>query len=187
MKINDLFLNEMENMQIKKNNSFEFFNGKSNITKKEDDSKILLMTKINNKPKIINFKMNNNPKVKNQQQTQNPTNTTTTSILAKDKVLALFPCEGHMAIFDEIENIIKIFQMQFNKTPKDEIISVLNSTSFNVEQAYYDLATGHKNFSFSNAEDYIIKHMKNCVEYQKLVELKGINNVIKREQYLLNK
>ena len=26
--------------------------------------------------------------------------------------------------------------------------------------------------------------MKNCIEYQKLVELKGINNVIKREQYL---
>ena len=92
-----------------------------------------------------------------------------------------------MAIFDDIENIIKLFQKEFNQTPKDEILSVLNSTSFNVEQAYYDLSTGHKNFSFTNAEDYIIKHMKNCSEYQKLLELKGINNVIKREQYLLTK
>jgi hypothetical protein len=187
MKINDLFLTEMENMQIKKNNSFEFFNGKSNITKKEDDSKILLLTKINNKPKNINIKMNNNPKVKSQPQNQNPINSTNASTLAKDNILALFPSEGHMAIFDEIESIIKIFQMQFNKIPRDEILSVLNSTSFNIEQAYYDLYKGHKNFSFSSAEDYIIKHMKNCVEYQNLIELKGINNVIKREQYLLNK
>lgn len=187
MKINDLFLTEMENMQLKKNNSFEFFNGKSNITKKEDDSKILLLTKINNKPKNINIKMNNNPKVKSQPQNQNPINSTNASTLAKDNILALFPSEGHMAIFDEIENIIKIFQMQFNKIPRDEILSVLNSTSFNIEQAYYDLYKGHKNFSFSSAEDYIIKHMKNCIEYQNLIELKGINNVIKREQYLLNK
>jgi hypothetical protein len=187
MKINDLFLTEMENMQIKKNNSFEFFNGKSNITKKEDDSKILLLTKINNKPKNLNVKMNNNPKVKSQPQNQNPINSTNTSTLAKYNILALFPSEGHMAIFDEIESIIKIFQMQFNKIPRDEILSVLNSTSFNIEQAYYDLYKGHKNFSFSSAEDYIIKHMKNCVEYQNLIELKGINNVIKREQYLLNK
>ena len=187
MKINDLFLTEMENMQIKKNNSFEFFNGKSNITKKEDDSKILLLTKINNKPKNLNVKMNNNPKVKSQPQNQNPINSTNTSTLAKDNILALFPSEGHMAIFDEIESIIKIFQMQFNKIPRDEILSVLTSTSFNIEQAYYDLYKGHKNFSFSSAEDYIIKHMKNCIEYQNLIELKGINNVIKREQYLLNK
>ena len=91
MKINDLFLIEMENMQIKKNNSFEYFNGKSNITKKEDDSKILLLTKINNKPKNINVKMNNNPKVKSQPQNQNPINNTNTSTLAKDNILALFP------------------------------------------------------------------------------------------------
>ena len=100
------------------------------------------MTKIKNKPKNINFKMNNNPKIKNQPQTQNPANTTTTSILAKDKVLALFPCDGYMDIFDDNENIIKIFQIQYNKTPKDKIISILNYTSFNVEQAYYDLANG---------------------------------------------
>ena len=91
-----------------------------------------------------------------------------------------------MVIFDEIENIIKIFQMQFNKISKDEIISVLNATSFNVEQAYYDLSSWQKNF-ITNAEDYIIKHMKNCIEYQKLVELKGINNVIRRELYLQTK
>ena len=85
-----------------------------------------------------------------------------------------------MAVFDDIENIIQIFQLHFNKIPKDEIISVLNATSFNIEQTNYDLSTGLKNNSFTNAEDYIIKHMKNCIEFQKLVELKGINNVIKR-------
>ena len=48
-----------------------------------------------------------------------------------------------------------------------------------------------KNFSFSNAEDYIIKYMKNYVEYQKLVKLKGIKLLlsikyfIKREHYIL--
>lgn len=177
----------MENMQIKKNNSFEFFNGKSNITKKEDDTKLLLLTKNNNKSRNINNKINNNSKVKNQTQNQNTINSSNASTLLKDNVLALFPCDGHMAIFDDIENIIKIFQLHFNKIPKDEIISVLNATSFNVEQAYYDLSTGLKNNSFTNAEDYIIKHMKNCIEYQKLVELKGINNVIKREQYLQSK
>ena len=41
MKLSDLFLTETDNMQIKKNNSFEFFNGKSNIPKKEDDTNIL--------------------------------------------------------------------------------------------------------------------------------------------------
>ena len=184
MKLSDLFLTETDNMQIKKNNSFEFFNGKSNIPKKEDDTNILLLTKFNNKPNI-NFKMNNNSKVKKQPPNQDITSSTNS--LTKDNVLALFPCDGHMAIFDDIENIIKLFQKEFNQTPKDEILSVLNSTSFNVEQAYYDLSTGHKNFSFTNAEDYIIKHMKNCYEYQKLLELKGINNVIKREQYLLTK
>lgn len=174
----------MENMQIKKNNSFEFFNGKSTINKKEDDTKLSLMIKNNNKSRNINNKINNNPKAKNQVQNQNGLNSTNASTLLKENVLALFPCDGHLAVFDDIENIIKIFQMHFNKTPKDEIISVLNATSFNVEQAYYDLSNGIKKYSFSNAEDYIIKHMKNCIEYQKLVELKGINNVIKREQYL---
>ena len=174
----------MENMQIKKNNSFEFFNGKSNLTKKEDDTKLILMTKSNNKPRIINNKLNNNSKGKSQTQNLTSLNPTNALTLLKDNVLSLFPCEGHMAIFDEIENIIKIFQMHFNKTPREEIMSVLNATSFNVEQAYYDLMTGQKNFCFTNAEDYIIKHMKNCPEFQKLVELKGINNVIKREQYL---
>ena len=173
----------MENMQIKKNNSFEFFNGKSNLSKKEDDSKLILMTKNNNKPRIIN----NNPKGKNPSQNSTSLNPTNALTLIKDNVLALFPCEGHLAIFDEIENIIKIFQMHFSKMPREEIMSVLNATSFNVEQAYYDLMTNQKNFSFTNAEDYIIKHMKNCPEFQKLIELKGINNVMKREQYLNTK
>ena len=96
----------MENMQIKKNNSFEFFNGKSNLTKKEDDTKLILMTKSNNKPRIINNKLNNNSKGKNQTQNLTSLNPTNALTLLKDNVLALFPCDGHMAIFDDIENII---------------------------------------------------------------------------------
>jgi hypothetical protein len=88
-----------------------------------------------------------------------------------------------MAIFDDIENIIRIFMTHCTNS-KDEIISVLNATSFNIEQAYFDLQLGQKKYSFTNSEDYIIKHMKNTEEFQKLIEYKGINNVIKREQYL---
>ena len=183
MKISELFLTEMENIQIKKKNSFIFVNGKTKLSKPEDDTKLLLMTKNNNKPRNINNKMNNS-KPKNKTQNPNPLNSSNALTLLKDNVLALFPCEGHMAIFDDIENIIRIFLTHFNKNTKDEIISVLNATSFNIEQAYYDLSTGQKKYSFTNAEDYIIKHMKNCDEFQKLIELKGINNVIKREQYL---
>ena len=45
----------MENLQIKKN-YFEFFNGKSNVSKKEDNPKILLISRNNNKPRKINNK-----------------------------------------------------------------------------------------------------------------------------------
>ena len=177
------FLVEMENMQIKKKHSFEFFNGKTNNkAKNEDDTKFLLMTK--NKNKSIYNKTYNT--TKNQVQSPNQLNSTNAITLLKDNILALFPCDAHMTVFDDIDNIIKIFQSHFKKVPKEEIISVLNATSFNLEQAYYDLANGQKVFCFNNAEDYIIKHMKNCEEFQRLIELKGINNVIKREQYLLN-
>ena len=181
--ISDIFLTEMENMQIKKKNGFIFINGKTKISKPEDDTKFLQMTKNNSKSRNLNNKMNN---AKPQKKAQNPNslNSSNAQTLSKDNVLALFPCDGHMAIFDDIENIIRIFLSNFQKNSKEEIISVLNATSFNIEQAYYDLSSGQKKYSFTNSEDYIIKHMKNSDEFQKLIELKGINNVIKREQYL---
>ena len=181
--ISDIFLTEMENMQIKKKNGFIFINGKTKISKPEDDTKFLQMTKNNSKSRNLNNKMNN---TKPQKKAQNPNslNSSNAQTLSKDNVLALFPCDGHMAIFDDIENIIRIFLSNFQKNSKEEIISVLNATSFNIEQAYYDLSSGQKKYSFTNSEDYIIKHMKNSDEFQKLIELKGINNVIKREQYL---
>ena len=181
--ISDIFLTEMENMQIKKKNGFIFINGKTKVSKPEDDTKFLQMTKNNSKSRNLNNKMNN---AKPQKKAQNPNslNSSNAQTLSKDNVLALFPCDGHMAIFDDIENIIRIFLSNFQKNSKEEIISVLNATSFNIEQAYYDLSSGQKKYSFTNSEDYIIKHMKNSDEFQKLIELKGINNVIKREQYL---
>ena len=89
-----------------------------------------------------------------------------------------------MAIFDDIDMIIKIFQSHFRKIPKEEIVNTLSSNSFNIEQAFYDLSTGLKKYGFTQSEDYIIKHMKNLPEYQRLIQSKGINNVIRREQYL---
>ena len=186
MKLSEAFLTEMENTQIKKKNNFECINGKSNKSKAEDNSKFLLITKtksgINNKlNNNINGGMNIN---KPHPQNPNQLNSTNALTLLKDNILALFPCDAHMAVFDDIDMIIKIFQSHFRKVPKEEIINTLNSTSFNIEQTFYDLSTGLKKYGFSQSEDYIIKHMKNCEEFQRLIKSKGINNVIRREQYL---
>ena len=191
MKLSEAFLTEMENTQIKKKNNFECVNGKTNKSKAEDNSKFLLITKNgNNKSKSgINNKLNNNINGgmninKSHPQNPNQLNSTNALTLLKDNILALFPCDAHMAVFDDIDMIIKIFQSHFRKVPKEEIINTLNSTSFNIEQTFYDLSTGLKKYGFSQSEDYIIKHMKNCDEYQRLIKIKGINNVIRREQYL---
>ena len=186
MKLSEAFLTEMENTQIKKKNNFECINGKSNKSKAEDNSKFLLITKtksgINNKlNNNINGGMNIN---KSHPQNPNQLNSTNALTLLKDNILALFPCDAHMTIFDDIDMIIKIFQSHFRKIPKEEIVNTLNANSFNIEQAFYDLSTGLKKYGFSQSEDYIIKHMKNCDEYQRLIKSKGINNVIRREQYL---
>ena len=192
MKLSDAFLTEMENTQIKKKNNFECINGKSNISKAEDNNKFLLITKNgNNKTKIgINNNRLNNTNINggiNKPHPQNPNqlNSTNALTLLKDNILALFPCDAHMAVFDDIDMIIKIFQSHFRKVPKEEIVNTLNSTSFNIEQAFYDLSTGLKKYGFSQGEDYIIKHMKHCPEYERLVQNKGINNVLRREQYLI--
>ena len=192
VKLSDAFLTEMENTQIKKKNNFECINGKSNISKAEDNNKFLLITKNgNNKTKIgiYNNRLNNtniNGGI-NKPHPQNPNqlNSTNALTLLKDNILALFPCDAHMAVFDDIDMIIKIFQSHFRKVPKEEIVNTLNSTSFNIEQAFYDLSTGLKKYGFSQGEDYIIKHMKHCPEYERLVQNKGINNVLRREQYLI--
>ena len=191
VKLSDAFLTEMENTQIKKKNNFECINGKSNKSKAEDNSKFLLITKNgNNKIKngINNNRLNNsniNGGInKPYPQNHNQLNSTNALTLLKDNILALFPCDAHMAVFDDIDMIIKIFQSHFRKVPKEEIVNTLNANSFNIEQAFYDLSTGLKKYGFTQSEDYIIKHMKNCPEYQRLIQSKGINNVIRREQYL---
>ena len=117
MKLSDAFLTEMENTQIKKKNNFECINGKSNISKAEDNNKFLLITKNgNNKNKIgINNNRLNPPSINgggvNKSHPQNPNqlNSTNALTLLKDNILALFPCDAHMAIFDDIDMIIKIF------------------------------------------------------------------------------
>ena len=175
----------MENVEIKKKNNFECVNGKSNINsnKNTDNTKFLLITtnQKKNSNNILNNNINNN--INNTIKNPNQLNSTNALTLLKDNILALFPCDVHMNIFDDIDMIIKIFQSHFRKIPKEEIINTLNSNSFNIEQAFYDLSYGKK-YGFSNSEDYIIKHMKNCDEYQRLIICKGYNNVIKREQYL---
>ena len=193
VKLSDAFLTEMENTQIKKKNNFECINGKSNTSKAEDNNKFLLITKncnnknkpgINNTNRLNNSNMNGGGMNKPHPQNPNQLNSTNALTLLKDNILALFPCDAHMTIFDDIDMIIKIFQSHFRKTPKEEIVNTLNANSFNIEQAFYDLSTGLKKYGFTQSEDYIIKHMKNLPEYQRLIQIKGINNVLRREQYL---
>ena len=193
MKLSDAFLTEMENTQIKKKNNFECINGKSNTSKAEDNNKFLLITKncnnknkpgINNTNRLNNSNMNGGGMNKPHPQNPNQLNSTNALTLLKDNILALFPCDAHMTIFDDIDMIIKIFQSHFRKIPKEEIVNTLNANSFNIEQAFYDLSTGLKKYGFTQSEDYIIKHMKNLPEYQRLIQIKGINNVLRREQYL---
>ena len=193
VKLSDAFLTEMENTQIKKKNNFECINGKSNISKAEDNNKFLLITKngsnktkigINNNNRLNNPSMNGGGMNKSHPQNPNQLNSTNALTLLKDNILALFPCDAHMAIFDDIDMIIKIFQSHFRKIPKEEIVNTLNANSFNIEQSFYDLSTGLKKYGFTQSEDYIIKHMKNLPEYQRLIQIKGINNVLRREQYL---
>ena len=193
VKLSDAFLTEMENTQIKKKNNFECINGKSNTSKAEDNNKFLLITKncnnknkpgINNTNKLNNSNMNGGGMNKPHPQNPNQLNSTNALTLLKDNILALFPCDAHMTIFDDIDMIIKIFQSHFRKIPKEEIVNTLNANSFNIEQAFYDLSTGLKKYGFTQSEDYIIKHMKNLPEYQRLIQIKGINNVLRREQYL---
>jgi len=193
VKLSDAFLTEMENTQIKKKNNFECINGKSNTSKAEDNNKFLLITKncnnknkpgINNTNRLNNSNMNGGGMNKPHPQNPNQLNSTNALTLLKDNILALFPCDAHMTIFDDIDMIIKIFQSHFRKIPKEEIVNTLNANSFNIEQAFYDLSTGLKKYGFTQSEDYIIKHMKNLPEYQRLIQIKGINNVLRREQYL---
>lgn len=193
VKLSDAFLTEMENTQIKKKNNFECINGKSNTSKAEDNNKFLLITKncnnknkpgINNTNRLNNSNMNGGGMNKPHPQNPNQLNSTNALTLLKDNILALFPCDVHMTIFDDIDMIIKIFQSHFRKIPKEEIVNTLNANSFNIEQAFYDLSTGLKKYGFTQSEDYIIKHMKNLPEYQRLIQIKGINNVLRREQYL---
>ena len=193
VKLSDAFLTEMENIQIKKKNNFECINGKSNTSKAEDNNKFLLITKncnnknkpgINNTNRLNNSNMNGGGMNKPHPQNPNQLNSTNALTLLKDNILALFPCDAHMTIFDDIDMIIKIFQSHFRKIPKEEIVNTLNANSFNIEQAFYDLSTGLKKYGFTQSEDYIIKHMKNLPEYQRLIQIKGINNVLRREQYL---
>ena len=193
VKLSDAFLTEMENTQIKKKNNFECINGKSNTSKAEDNNKFLLITKncnnknkpgINNTNRLNNSNMNGGGMNKPHPQNPNQLNSTNALTLLKDNILALFPCDAHMTIFDDIDMIIKIFQSHFRKIPKEEIVNTLSANSFNIEQAFYDLSTGLKKYGFTQSEDYIIKHMKNLPEYQRLIQIKGINNVLRREQYL---
>ena len=193
VKLSEAFLTEMENTQIKKKNNFECINGKSNTSKAEDNNKFLLITKncnnknkpgINNTNRLNNSNMNGGGMNKPHPQNPNQLNSTNALTLLKDNILALFPCDAHMTIFDDIDMIIKIFQSHFRKIPKEEIVNTLNANSFNIEQAFYDLSTGLKKYGFTQSEDYIIKHMKNLPEYQRLIQIKGINNVLRREQYL---
>ena len=175
------FLDEIKNIEIRKKSAYELFNCKKKKKNNENNTSILDINE-----KIINNENQKNDLIKNSN-TNNHLNSNPLT-LVKDNILALFPCGPHMPIFDEIDNILRVFHTKFAKIEKDVILSVLNATSFNLEQAFYDLNNYYNNgkpmiYSFTNSEDYIIQHMRNSNEFKELIKKKGINSVIRRIQY----
>ena len=175
------FLDEIKNIEIRKKSAYELFNCKKK--KKNDDNN---NTNIDLSEKSINDNPKNDLIKNSSSNNQNHSNSNPLTLI-KDNILALFPCGPHMPIFDEIDNIIRVFHSKFNKVDKEIILSVLNATSFDLEQACYDLnnycISKPMIYSFTNSEDYIIQHMRNSSEFKELIKKKGINSVIRRIQY----
>lgn len=90
----------------------------------------------------------------------------------------------HRKEFSFIEEIVREFEKVFPMVSKEEIIFVLNKTSFSIKQTYLQLKYPNKNYTFSEAEDYIIKHMRSSNLYKELCKIKGENSVQERKKYL---
>ena len=98
-----------------------------------------------------------------------------------------------MSPSEQIEDVINTFIKCFPKKKEKEIIDALLQTSFDIENAFLVLK-GKENFgffTFSEKDDEIVaknfedNEYKN-EEYQELINVKGLEDVIRRKEFLFN-
>ena len=98
-----------------------------------------------------------------------------------------------MSPSDQIADVINTFIACFPRKKEKEIIDALLQTSFDIENAFLVLKDKENLgfFSFSEKDDEIVK--KNYEdkddkneEYQELVNVKGLEDVIRRKEFLFN-
>jgi hypothetical protein len=98
-----------------------------------------------------------------------------------------------MSPSDQIADVINTFIACFPRKKEKEIIDALLQTSFDIENAFLVLKDKENLgfFSFSEKDDEIVK--KNYEdkddkneEYQELINVKGLEDVIRRKEFLFN-
>ena len=98
-----------------------------------------------------------------------------------------------MSPSEQISDVINTFISCFPKKKEKEIIDALLQTSFDIENAFLVLKDKENLgfFSFSEKDDEIVKRNyednddKN-EEYQELINVKGLEDVIRRKEFLFN-
>jgi DnaJ family protein A protein 5 len=94
---------------------------------------------------------------------------------------------------EQIEEIVNTFMKYFPKKDEKEILSILFKNNFDIEKTFFVLKDeeNFENLGFNEKEDEIIrknfedKDDKN-EEYQKLVYTKGLEEVLRRKEFLFN-
>ena len=98
-----------------------------------------------------------------------------------------------MSPSEQIEDVINTFIKCFPKKKEKEIVDALLQTSFDIENAFLVLKDKENLgfFSFSEKDDEIV--IKNFEdnddkneEYQELINVKGLEDVIRRKEFLFN-
>ena len=98
-----------------------------------------------------------------------------------------------MTTNEQISEIINTFIVCFPKIKEKEIIEALLQTSFDIQNAFLVLKDKENLgfFSYSEKDDEIVKRNyedkdDNNEEYQELVNIKGLEDVIRRKEFLFN-
>ena len=98
-----------------------------------------------------------------------------------------------MTTNEQISEIINTFIVCFPKRKEKEIIEALLQTSFDIQNAFLVLKDKENLgfFSISEKDDEIVKRNyeekdDNNEEYQELVNIKGLEDVIRRKEFLFN-
>ncbi len=98
-----------------------------------------------------------------------------------------------MSASEQVSDVINTFISCFPKKKEKEIIEVLFQTSFDIENAFLVLKDKENLgfFCFSEKDDEIVKRNyedndEKNEEYQELVNVKGLEDVIRRKEFLFN-